>query len=478
MEKRYKNMLLVIWIIITCFLLNGCEKNGFRSQEQIKEEKEYDAFLDYLLERDSFSYQEEKLNIWMESDKQSYLDSIYNKVPAQVDYIRATLNFVNSDYEKAEKMYLQAISAADSDTETEIKARSYYELTRIMNSQEKYDIAFEYIDKIQELYEKKSDKRYLIRINSFLGYDLTDMPNGVEKCISLLKATEDMMTEDTDYTMIEQIYYSLANAYSYAGDYVNCINCSIKAYRIAKEKNDYYWCISIANMIGANYVEEGDYNKAESYLQQALSYYNQQQSKKPAEAAYLYDSLAEVYGGLKRYYDMSNALENENKYIMLEEEGKEKEDDLTNYYLSLAGLKIALGQIDEAIELLHLTEERYYKDDYFYYSNFDTCIYECFGEAYLKAGQYEKSLEYYDVVRKNYARRGMGELPIADNENIYKCYKALNNEKKAFSYAEKLFEQLKKQYSLQEEQSAAIIAEQFEAEEREKEISNSNFPHQ
>lgn len=187
---------------------------------------------------------------------------------------------------------------------------------------------------------------------------------------------------------------------------------------------------------------------------------------------YITDGLFRAY---LRKEDLEKAwyyLEESQKLIDRQADSKNKEDDTTMHYSSLAKYYIAENDIQKALENIKCAEERYGRSNNFGYANFDIELFISYGDAYLSAKEYNTALEYYKKAEELFQTRLDGVIDSSCLEGLYNVYKETGDVEKACYYAEMMYDSLNKAYITQENQHASYILEEFQNEQNRKKIEN------
>lgn len=93
-------------------------------------------------------------------------------------------------------------------------------------------MADEIIAKMEALFDKESDKSFLIKINTQFYFDLLDYPDGVNKAVEFMEKTQ-ALADETEYECKEEVLLNLANCYYYAGETLKAMEARIEGLSIA-----------------------------------------------------------------------------------------------------------------------------------------------------------------------------------------------------------------------------------------------------
>jgi tetratricopeptide (TPR) repeat protein len=131
-------------------------------------------------------------------------------VAADLQAVLVSIYFERGDIVKAERTAARAIAAADEDTSAEIRARTYWDASRVLAESGRWDEALDLIARARALLEHLDDRRRLARIynaTAFLCLE-TDPPRTIEAAGHLDRAEAILMesgsAEDLAYVRTER----------------------------------------------------------------------------------------------------------------------------------------------------------------------------------------------------------------------------------------------------------------------------------
>jgi tetratricopeptide (TPR) repeat protein len=131
-------------------------------------------------------------------------------VAADLQAVLVSIYFERGDVVKAERTAARAIAAADEDTSAEIRARTYWDASRVLAESGRWDEAFDLIARARALLEHLDDRRRLARIfnaTAFLCLE-ADPPRTIEAAGHLDRAEAILMesgsAEDLAYVRTER----------------------------------------------------------------------------------------------------------------------------------------------------------------------------------------------------------------------------------------------------------------------------------
>ncbi|MGN0711506.1 MAG: diguanylate cyclase [Anaerovoracaceae bacterium] len=466
----YKGIGIFLVFLMFLSVFTGCENRDNRQTESPDEE---DKFIEYLITEDSYQYDSEIIAEWNTAEhKDVFMEKSENDEGRSFFILGSTALF-DGDTENAAQYFKKAGDEAN-DSDCEMKARSYYELSKCYIYLGEYDKAKDSIARMSEVYDGKEKKDYLIKLNLWLSYDMLEMPNGVNKAIDLMEDTLQIAGE-TEYHAMEDVLSMLARLYAYSDESVKTMQYQLEALDYAKKNKNTNKVVRILTDIGTDYQSKGNYNEAIRYLNNAYS--NMQSFKTMTQSqlsmgAYITDHLFTSYLLSGDLENADKSLKESLEFINREESGREKKDDLTKYYTSLARYEINNGEYEVAAKHVQLAEQRYNNDPNFSFSDFDIEIYMIYGDINLAIKNFDEALEYYKKVEEIFIERLELTPYNPCLRGLYNAYKGKGDFENAEYYAEALMNSLEEDYIMQENQQASYMLEKFQSEQREQQIQN------
>jgi tetratricopeptide (TPR) repeat protein len=136
-------------------------------------------------------------------------------VAAELQAVLVSIYFERGDVVKAERTAARALAAAELDPSAEVRARTYWDASRVLAEAGRWDEAFDLITRARALLEHTDDRRRLARIfnaTAFLCLE-ADPPRTIEAAGHLDRAEailrESGSTEDVAYVLTERARIAL-----------------------------------------------------------------------------------------------------------------------------------------------------------------------------------------------------------------------------------------------------------------------------
>ena len=466
MKKKFSLLFISILMILgtsTAAISNKKEDSRGVTVElnEIKED---------ILESEIDNYDEKKL----ENIKVKALDIL----DSEIDYtIVADCNFILGNIyiqidNNTEAIYYfnKAISYFDKTSQTEIKTKTYFELSSAYLNQLQFTKSEESFNKLKEIATNENKKEEIIKYSLLRASDISNYQNGKSKAVEILEYTL-KLAQEINYYEIEDIYFNLGRAYWYEDKLVESTNTKLKALSIARGKNIESKIATISIDIGVDYLKSGNYEESVTYLSRVLSYKMKDEIESPTIKSYALTNLIESYIKLKDYdsaKDSIKVLEKNIENINIE---NDKEDFISISYINKADLQTELGDPLEAIKILNIAKSTYEKRDNANFSNFDLKLYEEYGDAYYKLDNFNNALKYHKKCEKLALERGLSYLEEIYNEKIYLDYKGMNDYENTILYLEKNMELKTKLSKDKSKDYSQYLINEFESKENLKKIS-------
>lgn len=471
---KMKNKISKVWIITGILIFALLLAAIFRKYltDLTNEQGRQDAIskvIEYMLDLDSFDYEPDVMQEWQTEEKEQLLLSEETARSAEVNFIRGSLAVYNVEYLDAIEYFKKSIEDFTTHSDIRLKARTYYELSKVYIYEEQYAAAIEAADQMEKLYEKRQDKDYLIELNLLRAYDVLEMPDGVDMAVEIMEDTY-KMAQKSQNVMLEQILFHLAVAYEYQGNRVKAMNYKIEALTEAEKNMNNRYIMKISTDIGLDYIDMKNYDKSIAQLNKAYTYKLDDPQEDIAQRSYILNNLALAYMELGDYVKSEECLSKQEEIIEQMQEGKRKNDDLAVLTIYRAQVKLYLREIEAALNLLDQAREIFENSESFYYRGFEIALNILYGKVYYEDGEYEKALDYFKWVEEE--KLEMGLHRDEDELNcLYKIYKALGKNEEAYQCIEQLLELKDSIYITQERQQADFLVEKFGSEQREKKIN-------
>ncbi|MGL6106869.1 tetratricopeptide repeat-containing diguanylate cyclase [Romboutsia sp.] len=389
---------------------------------------------------------------------------------SKCNFILGYIDFINNKYSEATEKFNKSISYFKNNTNSEMKARVYYELSRVYIRQKEYKKSEDAFQNSIEICEKEYTKEEIVRLNTWRSSDLYDIPGRKDESVKIMEETL-KLAKNINYNEIEDVYLNLGMFYWYEEKEIQSINCKLEALEIANKKKLRNKVVDISSEIGVDYLFTQNYTEAIKYLNKSLEY-NLDNSYKDAEVkSYILLNLSEAYIKIEEYENAEKCLKRLETNVKKQKEGSLKQDATTYMYVNRADLETNLNNPLKALSLLDLASKRYKNSSDFNYYDFDIKLLEEYGDAYYKLGEYTKTLEYHKKAQILSNERNLFYYKDLYNERIYLEYKALGDYENAMEYLEKSNELKKQAKHNQEKQYTQYLIEKFETKENLEKIS-------
>ena len=459
--KKKISLLFILIIIISCTgigVINNKKENLRGNILELNEIK------NDILESEIDNYDYKKL----EEIKVKVLDILDDEtdyaIIADCNFILGNIYIQNDNNSEAINCFNKAIDYFDNKSNVEIKMKTYFQLSRLYLNELQIIKSENIFNKLKELAIEENKKEEFIEYSLLMASDISNYENGKSKAVDILEYAL-KLSEEIDYKQIEDVYLNLGRAYWYEDRLVESINTKLKALNCARGKNIESKIATISIDIGVDYLNSGNYEEAVIYLSRVLSYKIEDENESPTIKSYALANLIESYIELDDYVSAEesiNILEKNIENINIE---NDKQDFIMMSYINKADLQTELGNTLEAISILNQSRSIYEKKGNTNFSNFDLKLYEEYGDAYYKLGNFKNALEYYKKCEKLALERGLSYLEEIYNEKIYLDYKAMRDDENTILYLEKNME-LKTELSKDKSREySQYLINEFESEE-------------
>ncbi|MGN0485268.1 MAG: diguanylate cyclase [Lachnospiraceae bacterium] len=476
MQDKGKKMLqmLVLCILAACLFLGGKKSESLEEQQKMQEEqtsKTTDSgdIVTYLLETDSFAYEDQIMQKWNQKNKKHQIEKLYPDEKEKVAFIKGSLLAYNGEYIEAKKELKKATELCENTkSHHRFLARIYYELSKISIYQNEFIVSDQFAKKMEKVYEGVEDKQYLIQLEMWRSFDVADTPNGGEKSVKIMKKTY-KMAQKSEYPNMEKVLFQMALAYSYADDTVREMRYKIQALSVAESKNSSE-TVKIATDIGLDFMYHQNYDKALDYLKEAYAFQEKDSKKDAQQKLYICQNMAATYIAKGEYESARKSIDEAEKAADREPVGKGQEDDKTNLLTVRALYDVYTGQAKRALTLLDEAKERYEKSSCFAYDGFDVTLDSLYGCAYYKLGDYEKALKSFKKMDEKTKRMDAG-IRAGYLQDMYKVYRDMGESRLAYQYADELYELRTEAYRVQATGNAQGLVEEFESTQKQEKIA-------
>ena len=467
MEKRKKLILLSIIVIIfvTSIYFIGDRKEALRENStEISEIKK--DILEFRIE----DYGEEKLTN-VKIKVMDILDTTMDDITmAECNFILGHIYMQSNNNINAIDSFNKAIVYFDKISDTQIKTKTYFELSRAYLNELQFTKSEDAFKNLKEVGINEGKKEDIVKYSLLRAYDISFYAEEKNKAVKILEDALELAKE-INYDNIEDVYLELGRAYWYEDRLVESINTKLEALSIARGKNIESKIVNISMDIGVNYLYSGNYDEAKTYLSRVLAYKLKGERKWPIIKSYALLNLIECYIKLEEYDSAKESIEILDNNIENIEEVRNREDFITIAYINKADLQTELGNPLESIKLLNLANSRYKKRNNFNFYVFDVRLCEEYGDAYYKLNNFEKALEYHKKGEKLVIERDLSYLEETYNEKIYLDYEGMGDYKNTILYLEKNME-LKTELSKDKnKQYFQYLINEFESEKKLEKIS-------
>lgn len=381
----------------------------------------------------------------------------------ECNFILGNICMQSTNNLEAINYFNKAIIYFDDKTNAEIKMNAYFQLSRAYLNELKFIKSKDLFSKIYEIAMKNNKKEEFIKYSLLRAIDISNYEEGKSKAVDILEYTLELAKE-IHYKEIEDVYFDLGKAYWCEGRIVESINSKLEALSIARSKNIKSKIAIISTDIGIHYLNSGNYEEAVTYLSRILSYKIEDESKLPIIKSYALTNLIECYIKLEDYDNVKEnikLLEENIENISIE---NNKDDFISILYINKADLQTELSNPLAAINILNRCKSIYDKKGNINFPNIDVKLYEEYGDAYYKLGNFKSALEYHKKCEKLALERELYYLEELYNEKIYLDYKAMYDHENTILYLEKNIKLKNKMSKDESKQYSQYLINKFESE--------------
>lgn len=468
-EKKITKKHMIVFLCVICMLCAGgiFARNFFHKQQQ-ETKDEFDAYLYEILSYNIESFTDDYLAPYQEPDFREMIAKRQTDRPVEVFFIYGFENMYYGDYEKAFQYFTKTKAYFSDNTNTEIKARTYYEMFCIYGFRQEYEKADTYAAFFEEALEQAEDPYFKVAMYNWYGLKLIDFPGGIEKAIEIMEKNYELAKE-LDYPDLASIAYTISDLYTSADNSVQTMRYKLESLYQADHIGDNYSRLQVIANLGIDYMIDGYYEKALEYLSEALEIEVEDPEYQTFMRAYISVNMASAYLEQEQIEKAEEYLTKAEEYVSQEDYLK-NEDDVTYTKLMRAEFLAYLGHYDEALEMIDECLEVYNQSLNFSYSAFDIEIYRQYAEISYKQGRYDDATSYYEKVQSMCEERGYNYQDVY-LKGFYLIYKETGDHEKAYELAEQLYANLEEEYHELMEQQADYMFEQYESQKKDVRIS-------
>ncbi|MEG0856195.1 MAG: tetratricopeptide repeat-containing diguanylate cyclase [Terrisporobacter sp.] len=468
--KRYTKLIITIGVIL--FIAMGATFYIVNKDNNITQDKiDYlDKVVTYVLKDEIENFDQDKIDLIKHKVEQISKKSKDKAKLSQVHFVLGNIYAVEKENKKAIIELNKSVDNFDKLSNTEIKVKTYYELSKMYLYEEEYSKSEAIYKKVKALSQKDDKRELIIKYNLDRAHDLYYVEDSKKKTIELLEEAL-KIAEEIDYDNIEDIYFELGRAYWSDDRSIEGVNTKLEALSISQSKNLKVKISKISIDIGIDYLYSQNYNEAIVYLSRVL-YYNLDDKIEDAEIkAYALINLCDAYTKVGQYDDAKDSFKLLEKNIKKLNNSSIKEDFKTCMYVAKADLETKLENPKQALIYLDLAKSRYKKSTDFNFYDLDERLIQGYGDAYYKLGDYKKALAYHKDGEALVKKRKISYLEEDYNQKLYLDYKALEDNKNTIKYLEKNNELKTIQSNDIDRQYSHYLISKFENEKKVDEIS-------
>lgn len=460
----------IIFVIILSLLVGGLYLILINKNEKLNVEERLNDIIDLILSEEIkvlSDSEEKKLEEYVSNTLKT---SINNKVICKSYFILGYINANNLKYDVAIELLNKAIPLLGNIYNSEVKAHTYYELSKIYLKAEEYNKSTAFFHKMIEVCEMEDIRDEIVELSIDRCNDLYLTPGGLKKSIELMEETLSLARE-LKCTGVVDAYYKLGVLYDYDNRSVEAINCKLEALRISEENGLRKKALEINTDIGVNYLYVGNFNEAVKYFKKVISSELEDEAKEAETKSIALLYLTESFSSIGDYESANICLELLDERIYQITDRIKREDCIIYMCAIKADLESRKGNPKEALRLLHEAKSRFDEKGQIFFNNFDIKIIEEFGDGYYALADYETALKYHKEAQELAKQRNLVYLESVHNEKLYFDYKELGDDKNTIKYLEQNNELQKKIKNNQDTQYSQFLITKFEKETSMKKIS-------
>lgn len=423
----------IVFVIILSFIIGfifcmiGIKSDKLRFEERL------DYIVGLILSEEIRVLSDNKIEEFKIEVEEVLNNSINNKVVCKANFVLGYIDSINLNTEEAINKLNKSISLFGNISDSEMKARTYYELSKIYLNLNEYDKSNEIFYKMIDVCEQEGAREEIVKFSILRCDDLYSTPNGLKKSIELMEETLSLAKELKCMGVVDA-YYKLGILYRYDNREIEAINCKLEALALAEEKNLKKKVLNITTDIGVNYLNTGNYSEAIRYFKKVLSDELEDEAKEAESKSLALLYLAESFSNIGDYESADKVFEMLDEKLYQITDRVYREDSITYMYAIKADLESRKGNQTEALRLLGEARSRFNEKSKFYFYNFDIKIIEELGDAYYMVGNYEIALKYHKEAQVLAKERNLVYLEISHNDKLYLDYKALGDDENTIKY--------------------------------------------
>lgn len=273
------------------------------------------------------------------------------------------------------------------------KAWGKYYLSMAHNQLDNIDSSIFYAKSAYTDFTRTNDYYGQAQSLSSLGATYHFIPLYDSSTIILNKAVNIILTKIKDSSLLIAPYNVLGENYTNLADHDKALDYLLKSLQIAQKVNDKNKEAQILNNIGILLGQKGDINNAFEFYFKSLAIYTEANNTKGV--AYQHNNIGII---LTRLGDYTNALEHLKKSLALKNSLNDRRG-ISNTLLNIGRLYMENNRYDNAIAYLEQSET--IKEQIKDYSGLAS-IYMFKGQTYQKMGLYDKSLQFLNLAVQTY----------------------------------------------------------------------------
>lgn len=470
MTRRNK-IFACLFLIFTLVFCNMNTVGAVQNRQeviQVAEEQHLDELIEYLVNEDSFIYSETKLQEWKGIGAYAVLLQRDDISLWKRTFISASLSVYYGDDIRAIDLFRQTIDAFDTTESLKVKARTYYELSKIYINEKMYDESEQAAKQMVQLYDQEDSKDYLIQLFLWRSYDVAHMPNGADRAVEVMEEAL-AVAQTTDYYEIEAVLYQLARTYRMAERDFESMETSLESMDHAKQKGNVKYEILNTIDIAIDYLEYNNYTDAMRYLTQSLAYEMEDAQLLAQYRTYTLLYMIGIYLEQQEFDLAKETIVACEEQLSQQIEGIRKRDDSIVLGVLKAKTLAGEGKADEAFYLMNKIKQEYEALPFFSYYNYDIDIEIATGNMHYYLGEYTMALTYYLSAKAKTIEVGFPESYDL-NQYLKETYVALGDYEQAYDYANRNHDLLSEQLINQEGQYTSYLLEKFQSDHKEAEI--------
>lgn len=460
----------IVFIIILSLLVGGLFLILGNKNEKLNVEKRLDEIIDFILSEEIRVLSNNEVEE-LEEEVSGFLDaSINNKVICKSYFILGYINATNLKYDVAIELLNKSVPLFGNIGNSEMKAHTYYELSKIYLKTGEYNKSSAFFLKMIQMCEKENIREEIVKLSIYRCNDLYLTPDGLKKSIELMEETLSLAREIKSVGVVDA-YYKLGVLYDYDNRSIEAINCKLEALKIAEENGLKKKELEINTDIGINYLHIGNFSEAIRYFKKVISSELEDETKNVENKSIALLYLTESFSNVGDYESADKCLELLDERIYQISDRIQREDCIIYMYAIKADLASRKGNAKEALRLLEEAKNRFEEKSQFLFYNFDIKIVEETGDAYYVLEDFDKALMYHTEAQELAKKRNLIYLELEHNDKLYFDYKALGDDTNTIKYLERNNDLKTKIKNDQNTQYSQFLITKFEKEKSMEKIS-------